>query len=177
MKYLLLMTALSAIFLRGSLGKPTEIVLNSKLLGATATIANKTSEIEITRKQRSPQYGLLGDSGVLGYSDYDYNDDASSLRYGNRRKFYYKHRRPHGLFGGHGCRRYGCGGWQPDYGGHYGGQGTSFASASAGSIGGGGPYGGGQSQANAQSASFNIGPFSASFSAAQSSSGQNGFLK
>ena len=65
--------------------------------------------------------------------------------------------------------------WQPDYGNHHTGQGASFASASAGSISGGGPYGGGQSGANAQSASFNIGPFSASFSAAQSSSGYNGF--
>jgi len=62
--------------------------------------------------------------------------------------------------------------WQPDYGGY--GQGASFASASAGSVGGGGPYGGGHSQANAQSASFNIGPFSASFSSAQSL-GQTGF--
>jgi len=65
--------------------------------------------------------------------------------------------------------------WQPDYGHHHTGQGASFASASAGSIGGGGPYDGGHSQANAQSASFNVGPFSASFSAAHSSSGQNGF--
>lgn len=66
--------------------------------------------------------------------------------------------------------------WQPNYGGHHHiGQGASFASASTGSIGGGGPYGGGHSQANAQSASFNVGPFSASFSAAQSLSGQNGF--
>jgi len=66
--------------------------------------------------------------------------------------------------------------WQPDYGNHHHtGQGASFASASAGSISGGGPYGGGQSGAHAQSASFNIGPFSASFSAAQSSSGYNGF--
>lgn len=62
--------------------------------------------------------------------------------------------------------------WQPDYSNyHHTGQGASFASASAGSINGGGPYGGGHSQANAQSASFNVGPFSASFSAAQSSSG------
>lgn len=64
--------------------------------------------------------------------------------------------------------------WQPNYGGHTG-QGASFASASAGSVGGSGPYGGGHSQANAQSASFNVGPFSASFSAAQSSAGQGIF--
>ncbi|XP_011872841.1 PREDICTED: keratin, type I cytoskeletal 9-like [Vollenhovia emeryi] len=174
MKSLLLMFVLGAIFLRKSLGKPTEMIANSDLLDPVASAVNG-SEIETTREQRSPQFGLIG-----GYGDYyDYNDDTRYFRYGNRRKYYYKHHRPHGLVGGHGCRGYGCGGgyaWQPEYGGyHHTGQGASFASASAGSIGGGGPYGGGHGQANAQSASFNIGPFSASFSAAQSSSGQNGF--
>ncbi|XP_071572424.1 uncharacterized protein [Temnothorax nylanderi] len=175
MRRLLLIAALGAIFLKESFGKPTETEANSDVLDPFVSTVNNTSEIEATREQRSPQFGLLG-----GYSDYyDYNDDARSFRYGNRRKHYYSHHRPHGFIGGHGCRGYGCGGgyvWQPDYGGHHHtGQGASFASASAGSIGGGGPYGGGHSQANAQSASFNIGPFSASFSAAQSASGQNGF--
>lgn len=62
-------------------------------------------EIISTREQRSPQFGLLG-----GYSDYDYNDDTRYFRYGNRRNHYYKHRRPHGFVGGHGCHGYGCGG-------------------------------------------------------------------
>ncbi|KYQ46743.1 hypothetical protein ALC60_14264 [Trachymyrmex zeteki] len=174
MRSLLLITALSAIFLRESFGKPMEKMDNSDVLDPVALTVNESSEIEATREQRSPQFGLLG-----GYSDYDYDD--AYFRYGNKRKYHhykpFRSHRPHGLIGGYGCRGgYGCGGgyggWQPDYGGH--GQGASFASASAGSVGGGGPYGGGHSQANAQSASFNIGPFSASFSAAQSL-GQTGF--
>ncbi|CAL1681852.1 unnamed protein product [Lasius platythorax] len=168
---LLLMMVLGVFFLRESLGKPTEMVANSDVLDPIASTVNNVSEIVATREQRSPQFGLLGNYG--DYSDYD----APYYPFGNRRKFHHHkpyHHKPHG---GHGCRRYGCGGgWQPDYGNHHHtGQGASFASASAGSISGGGPYGGGQSGANAQSASFNIGPFSASFSAAQSSSGYNGF--
>ncbi|XP_039306669.1 uncharacterized protein LOC105203807 [Solenopsis invicta] len=178
MRGLLLVTVFGAIFMRESFSKPTETLANSDELDPVASTVNTTSEIEATREQRSPQFGLLG-----GNSDYyDYNDDVRYNRYGSKRKYhhynYYKpFNRPHGIVGGHGCRGYGCGGgWQPDYGGHHHtGQGASFASASAGSIGGGGPYGGGHSQANAQSASFSVGPFSASFSAAQSSSGQNGF--
>ncbi|XP_036144422.1 uncharacterized protein LOC105834128 [Monomorium pharaonis] len=176
MRGLLLVTVVGAIFLRESFGKPTEMVANSNVLDPIASTVNNTSETETTREQRSPQFGLLG-----GYSDYDYNDDTRYFRYGSGRKYHhykpFRPHKPHGLIGGYGCRGYGCGGgWQPDYGGHHHtGQGASFASASAGSIGGGGLYGGGQSQANAQSASFNIGPFSASFSSAQSSSGQNGF--
>ncbi|KAL6255061.1 hypothetical protein P5V15_013394 [Pogonomyrmex californicus] len=177
-RFVLLMTALGAIFLKESFGKPTEVA-NSDVLDPVALTVNNTTETEATREQRSPQFGLLG--GLLGGSDYyDYNDDARNYHYGNKRKYYhhkpFQHHRPHGFVGGHGCRGYGCGGgWQPDYGGHHTGQGASFASASAGSIGGGGPYGGGHSQANAQSASFSVGPFTASFSAAQSSSGQDGF--
>ena len=65
------------------------------------------------------------------------------------------------------------GSYYPEYGGHYPshqqfGQGGSFATASAGSFGGG--HYGGNSQANAQSASFNFGPFS--FSVAQAEAGQ-----
>lgn len=66
--------------------------------------------------------------------------------------------------------------WQSGHDGHYhGGQAASFASASAGSIGGSG-YDGGHSGANAQSGSFTIGPISASFSSAQASSENNGFF-
>lgn len=163
---------LGVFFLRESLGKPTEIVANSDALDPVALTVNSTSETVATREQRSPQFGLLGNYG--DYSDYD--DNGSNYPFGNRRKF--RHHKPYHrpYHGGYGCRRYGCGGgWQPEYGNyHHTGQGASFASASAGSISGGGPYGGGQSAANAQSASFNIGPFSASFSAAQSS-GYTGF--
>ncbi|XP_029168092.1 uncharacterized protein LOC114938348 [Nylanderia fulva] len=160
---LLLIMVLGVLFLRESLSKPTKIVASSDVLDPIALTVNDKSEIVATREQRSPQFGLLGSYG--DYSDYDDNFFRS------RRKFHHK---PYHRPGGYGCRRYGCGGgggWQPDYGNyHHTGQGASFASASAGSINGGGPYGGGQSAANAQSASFNIGPFSASFSAAQSSS-------
>ncbi|KYN07177.1 hypothetical protein ALC62_01843 [Cyphomyrmex costatus] len=180
MRSLLLIAALSAIFLRESFSKPMEKIDNSDVLDPVASIVNEFSENDTTREQRSPQFGLLG-----GYNDYDYNDydDAYYFRYGNKRKYHhykpFRPHRPHGLIGGYGCRGgYGCGGgyggWQPDYGGHHHGQGASFASASAGSVSGGGPYGGGHSEANSQSASFNIGPFSASFSTAQSS-GQTGF--
>ncbi|XP_050455954.1 uncharacterized protein LOC126853882 [Cataglyphis hispanica] len=163
---LFLTMVLGVFFLKESHCKPTEIVADSDVLDPVAITVNNESEIVATRKQRSPQYGLLGNYG--DYSDYD--DNAPYFRFGHKRKLYQHkpyHHKPHG------CRRYGCGGgWQPHYGNyHHTGQGASFASASAGSISGGGPYGGGQSGANAQSASFNIGPFSASFSAAQSSSG------
>ncbi|XP_024893140.1 uncharacterized protein LOC112468256 [Temnothorax curvispinosus] len=106
MRRLLLIAALGAIFLKESFGKPTETVANSDVVDPVALTVNNTSEIEATREQRSPQFGLLG-----GYSDYyDYNDDARSFRYGNRRKHYYSHHKPHGFIGGHGCRGYGCGG-------------------------------------------------------------------
>ncbi|XP_011269660.1 uncharacterized protein LOC105259435 [Camponotus floridanus] len=165
-KSLFLIIVLGVFFLKESLGKPIEMLTNSDVLDPITV--NNVSEIVATREQRSPQFGLLNNYG--DYSDYD--DNVRYFPFGNKRKLHKPyHHRPHG------CRRFGCdGGWQPNYGNHHHtGQGASFASASAGSISGGGPYGGGQSGANAQSASFNIGPFSASFSAAQSSSGYNGF--
>ncbi|KAH0946397.1 hypothetical protein HN011_009632 [Eciton burchellii] len=173
----LLIIALSAILLNESHGKPTKTAENTDALNPAASTANNPSEaiVETVRKQRSPQFGLLDSYG--DYSDYD--DNSRQFRFGSKRKIHHKpyhHQKPHGLIGGHGCRGYDCGGWQPDYGGHYhGGQGASFASASAGSISGGNPYDGGHSGANAQSASFSVGPFSASFSTAQASSGSNGY--
>ncbi|XP_020278133.1 dormancy-associated protein 2-like [Pseudomyrmex gracilis] len=163
-----LFIALGVIFLTTSksFGKPTETVETSDVPDPIASYVNTSSKLDTKREQRSPQFGLLGGSD---YSDYDYG----ARHFGSRRKHHHK---PYHGFGG-GCRGYNCGGgWQPDYGGHHhAGQGASFASASAGSVSGGGPYGGGHSQANAQSASFNIGPFSATFSAAQSSAGNTGF--
>ncbi|XP_012219769.1 uncharacterized protein [Linepithema humile] len=162
-RYLFLITILGVIFLKESLSKSAEIAANSDVLDPVVLTVNNSSETDAKREQRSPQFGLLG-GDISDYSDYDYG----ARFFGSKRKF---HRKPHYQHRPHGCRGYGgCGGWQPNYGGHYGGQGASFASASAGSV-GSGPYGGGQSQANAQSASFNIGPFSASFSAAQSAAG------
>ncbi|XP_044578107.1 uncharacterized protein LOC123260814 isoform X2 [Cotesia glomerata] len=81
--------------------------------------------------------------------------------------------RKHNFPRGHGCRGHGCLGIgprprpRPDHGGYYpnNNQAGTFATASAGSS------GAGNTQANAQSASFNFGPFSASFSSAQASSG------
>ncbi|XP_015111021.1 spidroin-2-like [Diachasma alloeum] len=121
------------------------------------------------------------DSGSVtfpGASSDDFYDDGPSSRhlFGRRKK-----KRPHynhGL-GGHGCRGHGCDGgygWQqPGHGGYYPQNqagGSSFATASAGSVGPLGPHGA-SSQANAQSASFNFGPYSATFSVAQASSGGN----
>ncbi|RLU21610.1 hypothetical protein DMN91_005983 [Ooceraea biroi] len=169
-----LIIALCAIFLNQSHGKPTEIAKNADVLDPAASTANNNSSeavVETVREQRSPQFGLFDNYG--DYSDYG---DNARFYYGSKRKYHHHKPYHHKPIGGHGCRGYGCGGGlQPDYGGHYyGGQGSSFASASAGSIGGGGPYNGGHSGANAQSASFSVGPFSASFSSAQAS-GNSGF--
>ncbi|XP_034939905.1 uncharacterized protein [Chelonus insularis] len=105
------------------------------------------------------------------------SDDYPLNRYesGPQGRHLFHKKKHHGFPGGHGCRGHGCGGgygWQPDYEGYYPDNqpGGSFATASAGSL-GPSPYGGSASQANAQSATFNFGPISASFSNAQASSG------
>uniref|UniRef100_A0A0C9PZC9 SYDE2 protein n=1 Tax=Fopius arisanus TaxID=64838 RepID=A0A0C9PZC9_9HYME len=108
-----------------------------------------------------------------GASTDDFNEDEASSRhlFGWRKK---KRRHyPVGL-GGHGCRGHGCGGgpgWRPPgYGGYYPQNhpaSNSFATASTGSFANHGV----PAQANAHSASFNIGPYSATFSIAQAFSG------
>ncbi|XP_014484122.1 PREDICTED: keratin, type I cytoskeletal 9-like [Dinoponera quadriceps] len=172
-RVLLLIAVLSVISLRETSGKPTEIATSSDTLipdPVALTGSSNLSGTDTMRKQRSPQYGLLSDYGDYD-GDSDYDDSSRHFLSGHKRKFHKPHK-PFGLIGGHGCRGYDCGG----YGGHHqGGQGGSFATASAGSVGGGeGPYGGGHSEANAQSASFSFGPYSATFSVAQSSSGRRG---
>ncbi|XP_063993289.1 uncharacterized protein LOC135170973 [Diachasmimorpha longicaudata] len=120
------------------------------------------------------------DSGSItfpGASSDDFYDDGPSSRhlFGRRKK-----KRPHynHFLGGQGCRGHGCDGgygWQrPGHGGYYPQNqvgGSSLAMASAGST---GPLGNAPSQANAQSASFKFGPYSATFSVAQASSGGGG---
>ncbi|XP_043287862.1 uncharacterized protein [Venturia canescens] len=168
------MTSLKAILLAGictlflvtkSMGQETETSgIREKLLnsGKLMVVAKKMEEIDGgLREKRAPQFD----------EDYDdYSDVAESrhLRFGHRRR---KHRKPHYHGGQGGCRGHGCYqgyGWQPQQGGYYN-QGQGFASATAGSN--FFPNGGGQSQANAQSATFSFGPYSATFSHAEASSG------
>ncbi|XP_066601262.1 uncharacterized protein [Prorops nasuta] len=172
----ILVIVFSFIVLKISYGKPSKILTSLRPLDSITDLTNDpTNTSEILRKQRSPIF--LDDYDDDDYS-YEEDDGARHLLFGHKRK---KHKPLLGGFlSGHGCRGgYNCGGWQPDYGGHYQGHqpashGGSFATASAGSLGngGGGPHGP-HSEANAQSASFSFGPYTATFSVAQASSGRN----
>lgn len=73
------------------------------------------------------------------------------------------------------------GGYFPTYGGHYPfhqqfGQGGSFATASGGFFGGGHHGFGGNSHANAQSGSFNFGPFGFNYAQAGAGARPNRFF-
>ncbi|KAG7189352.1 hypothetical protein KM043_017002 [Ampulex compressa] len=167
----LLLLGFGTIALCQEPGKLTTVLLSSdaKSLNAVDLGMAASLETENNRQQRSPQFGLLSD-----YGDYsDYEDEARHL--GHKFKPH-KHHKPVGYHGGYGCRGIECGGgWNPGYGGHHeSGHGGSFATASAGSSGGGG-YHGGHSEANAQSASFSVGPYTASFSVAQAASNGHNF--
>ncbi|XP_012149884.1 uncharacterized protein LOC105663714 [Megachile rotundata] len=115
------------------------------------------------RDQRSPQFGLLD----ADYSDYDVEEERTFDHH--RKHKHHKHKPdgynfyPSGQYGGYRPEYHP----QPSVGG-------SFATASAGSV---DSYGKpvGQSQANAQSASFSFGPYSASFSVAEASSGSQNY--
>ncbi|XP_051167949.1 uncharacterized protein LOC127285805 [Leptopilina boulardi] len=171
MVFLLIINVLFIIV--GSHGKPMN---NDNLVGLVVVTPESTvldsAEIfnDVVRVQRSPQGGLLNDDAFE-----DYSDDPEGRHLHKR-----KHKRKyHGGFGCH--RKHGCGGWQggyfPTYGGHYPfhqqfGQGGSFATASGGFFGGG--HHGGNGHANAQSASFNLGPFS--FNLAQAGAGARPFF-
>ncbi|XP_043465672.1 heterogeneous nuclear ribonucleoprotein A2 homolog 2-like [Leptopilina heterotoma] len=173
--FLLITVTINVLFtISSSHGKPANNVnsLGLVVVGpeSTSLVLDSTHQNgDAVRVQRSPQRGLLNDDAFE-----DYSDDPEGRHLHKR-----KHKRKY--HGGFGCnRKHGCGGWQggyfPSYGGHYPhqqfGHGGSFATASGGFFGGG--HHGGNSQANAQSASFNFGPFS--FNLAQAGAGGRPFF-
>ncbi|XP_043521638.1 uncharacterized protein LOC122534755 isoform X2 [Frieseomelitta varia] len=173
----LLLFMLCAVMYQMCLAKPAKVLQNPESLSPVKH--EEVISITDKREQRSPQFGLLG--GDYGESDLDVERTFKQRRY----------RRPQE------CLEFPCGPIEPVPLGPLGPlrppvpfgppvppvypppplypeqAGGSFATASAGSNVDGLPIGlpiGEQSEANAQSANFNLGPFSASFSNAGSSS-------
>ncbi|XP_017881143.1 histone-lysine N-methyltransferase Suv4-20-like [Ceratina calcarata] len=145
------------VFAYQTLAKPLEVLQNPQPLNPLQQTEVSTV-VDNERGQRSPQFGFL---------DGDFSDPDSDF-VEEERHFKHHHRKHHHKPGY---------GEYPQYGGYPSPvvypqpvapvqSGGSFATASAGSTG----YGG-QSQANAQSATLNFGPFSASFSTAEASAG------
>ena len=143
--------------------KPAEVLQNPEPLSPVQH-GEAISVTDNKREQRSPQFGLLG----AGFSESDFDEERT---FKQRR-----YRRPQD------CLEFPCGPYPgpvplgplgppvppvypppPLYPEQTGG---SFATASAGSMDG---QIGEQSYSNAQSANFNVGPFSASFSNADAS--------
>ncbi|XP_076763403.1 uncharacterized protein LOC143430852 [Xylocopa sonorina] len=153
-----------AVFCEICVAKPTEVLQSPRSLSPAQQTEVASTVDENKREQRSPQFGFL---------DEDYSDSGSDFVVERSFKHHRKHHHKPG-----GCGDCSYGQYPsypppaiypvPSYPQQGGG---SFATASAGSIDSHGrPEG--QSHANAQSASFNIGPYSASFSIAEASSGQ-----
>ncbi|XP_033343183.1 uncharacterized protein LOC117230160 [Bombus vosnesenskii] len=155
---------LCAVMCQTCLAKPAKVLQNPESLSPVQQEEAISTVSDNKREQRSPQFGFL--NGDYSDSDLDFEEGERSFKH-----HYKHHHKPAG------CRDYPCGqypGYVPPVYPSYptqGGTSGSFATASAGSINANGPTGG-QSHSNAQSASFNFGPYSASFSVAESSSGQ-----
>nr|XP_034171817.1 uncharacterized protein LOC117600456 [Osmia lignaria] len=159
----LLLFSLNALFY-ACLAKPAEKLSNPGSLNPVQLMEVVSVDADQNREQRSPQFGLLGED----YSDYSEEEEERTFDHHRKHK-HHKHK-PEG-FHGHPTGHYG--GYQPPE--HYyppsTGGGGSFATASAGSIDSHGKPFGGQSHANAQTASFSFGPYSATFSVAEAASG------
>ncbi|CAL7939805.1 unnamed protein product [Xylocopa violacea] len=162
-----------AVLCKTCLAKPADALQSPRSLSPVQQTEVVSTVDDNKREQRSPQFGFL---------DEDFADTDSDFIEERRLKHHRKH---HHKPGGCGDCSYGQYPSYPSPGGYpppaiypvpaYPQQGGgSFATASAGSIDSHGrPEG--QSHANAQSASFNFGPYSASFSIAEASSGGQRF--